>query len=334
MQYVSKREKLIIQVFVKQIDKVINSHELADKLNVSTRTIKSDIKDLNTILEKYGAEIISVVSKGYRLIVYKKDLFQQLIVDLKINDSDVCDRNVAFYRYERVIYIIKKMLAIDYYVSIDDLADELCVSNSTVATDLVDVKKQLSRYSIKVVGKPKYGLILEGNELNNRLCIADFFFHSNVETGFLASDHAMFVSQASKQEVRNIGNVLKETINLYNIKLSDSSFQNIVIHTVITIRRWKFYNYIKFETANSDRVKSFSEYPAGEYYIKKIEKMFNMILPDDESLYFTLHFHCKNLKMECDYNNYEKRIKHSLDLINKMMIKKYSLNIDAGGGVI
>ncbi len=324
MQYIRKRDETIIKFLLEAENNMATSNNLAEALNVSTRTVKKDIKELNMVLSAHGALIESLLSKGYKLIISDNLSFEQFIKELKITGNSK-SQNIPHYRYERINYIIKKLLAIDYYISLDDLADELYVSKSTIATDIKDVKQQLSVYNLKIIGKPKYGVIIEGGEINKRLCIAEFFFHNSVETGFLASDHAMFVSHASKQEINDISDILKQTIKKYKINISDASFQNLIIHTIISIRRWKFYNYIKIEKSRAGKLKEYYEYPAGKYYKQQLEKMLNIILPDEEELYFTLHFHCKHLTEIDEINSDSEIIEETLNEIDQMLIGKYGL---------
>lgn len=323
--YIRKRDETIIKYLFQAENNMATSNNLAEILNVSARTIKKDIKELNVVLEDYGAEIISMLSKGYKLVINDKVQFEQFINILKITNNNQ-KQNIPHYRYERINYIIKKMLAIDYYISLDDLADELYVSKSTVAADIKEVKRHLLDYNLKIVGKPKYGVIIEGSEINKRLGIAEFFFHNSVETGFLASDHALFVSQASKQEINSISEILKNTIIKYKINISDASFQNMIIHTVISIRRWKFYNYIKIDKKRQEEIKKYYEYDAGRYYKQQMEKKFNIILPDDEELYFTLHFHCKHLTEIEDINSKTEAVENTINEIDEMLVEKYGLN--------
>ena len=61
------------------------------------------------------------------------------------------------------------LLLADDYRKLDDIADELWISRSTIDRLFKDVKETFERYHLKIVSKPFYGIRLEGNELNKRL---------------------------------------------------------------------------------------------------------------------------------------------------------------------
>ena len=277
-------------------EKYITSKKLSEMLNVSTRTIKKDIIVINDFLDYYDAEITSKPGVGYQLAVYDKLLYDEL--NKEIRKKEVATSiDVPKYRYERVNYIIKKMLTIDYYLRIEDLMDELYVSRSTITGDLKEVRQIFQEYNLEIVTKPNYGIILEGSEISKRLCITEYFFHANVSTGYFAADNAMFVSSVNQEEISFIRSTLDTIIDKYNIQMSDQSLQNFVIHILVAIRRWKFYSYVKNQDIENRINISLAskEYLAAKELVKTLENHLNIILPDTEIYYFALHLKSKSI---------------------------------------
>ncbi|PNZ81963.1 PTS mannose transporter subunit IIA, partial [Staphylococcus petrasii] len=60
-----ERQKKIVELILKNSDTYLNADEIAQYLNVSNRTIRNDIKYINT--DFLNSLIISVKSKGYTL---------------------------------------------------------------------------------------------------------------------------------------------------------------------------------------------------------------------------------------------------------------------------
>src|SRR5690625_5588918 len=77
---------------------------------------------------------------------------------------------------ERITYLIKRLLLHDTYIKMDDLADEIYVSKSTIENDLIDVKKLVAEYEIVVESRPNYGLKISGKELNILCCLCEYLF--------------------------------------------------------------------------------------------------------------------------------------------------------------
>ncbi|WP_225999770.1 HTH domain-containing protein [Paenibacillus sp. BJ-4] len=51
---------------------IIKGEHLANELNVSTRTIRTDLKELDTFLSEHGATIKSLKGTGYKLEIWLK----------------------------------------------------------------------------------------------------------------------------------------------------------------------------------------------------------------------------------------------------------------------
>src|SRR5690625_6947106 len=84
---------------------------------------------------------------------------------------------------ERITYLIKRLLLHDTYNKMDDLADEIYVSKSTIQNDLIDVKKLVAEYEIVVESRPNYGLKISGKELNIRFCMSEYIFDRRENLG-------------------------------------------------------------------------------------------------------------------------------------------------------
>lgn len=109
---------------------VTTGAELARDLNVSARTIRSDIVEINRALEKYQACIRSEKSRGYSFEAKDPLLIQ------KMNQIDT-----AFFTTEdRVRYLTFQLCLSDVPISLFDLEDEMFVSHSTLEHDLHSLK--------------------------------------------------------------------------------------------------------------------------------------------------------------------------------------------------
>lgn len=135
----------------------ITSEYLASVIKVTSRTIRNDMKDLQAILEKNGADIKSVRGTGYELVVNNN---QQFITFINEVFQDTAETSVGRpdSPEERIRYIITRLLLSNKFVKLDHLADEIFVSRSTILNDVKDIKKILSRYGLSLEKKPNYGL--------------------------------------------------------------------------------------------------------------------------------------------------------------------------------
>lgn len=295
MQYISDRLEKILNA-LSRCDESLTSEQLSMMVKVSTRTIKKDIAELNSFLKNYSVDVHAKTGVGYQLVVRDEFLYQQLQKEMKRRDIQTT-QTIPKYRYERVNYIIKKLLTVDYYLTLEDLIDEMYISRSTLTADLKEVREIFKDYGLQLISRPNYGILLVGDEISKRLCIAEYFFHANVSTGYFAADNAMFVSSTNQNEITFVRDYLSQISEKYNIHLSDLSLQNFVIHILIAIRRWKFYNYVKIEDQEwtKQRKAALKEWEAAKELIERIEEKLEILLPEGEILYFALHLKSKHI---------------------------------------
>ncbi|MBS4162138.1 HTH domain-containing protein, partial [Klebsiella pneumoniae] len=109
----------------------LTSTYLANGLNVTSRTIRSDVKELDYLLSKNGASITSIRGAGYRLSIHHNHLFRQFLQNTFQEELS----NPVFPN-ERILYLLKRLLLTDGYLKLEDLADEMFISKSTVQKDM------------------------------------------------------------------------------------------------------------------------------------------------------------------------------------------------------
>lgn len=128
---------------------IVTGEFLCNNLGVSSRTIRSDIKELNKILEKNGANIISEKSRGYKLEILDDDLFNILVSSN--NSKSISDNTTSLGRVENIIakLLISKLDGVDG-VTQNEIADSLFISISSLKNDMKIVKDNLNEYNLNI----------------------------------------------------------------------------------------------------------------------------------------------------------------------------------------
>src|SRR5690625_4662180 len=161
----TSRQKNILQKLLAQ-DTPVTGKYLGKINQVTSRTIREDIKGLDALFSGNGAHIDAVMGQGYELIITDKSLFRNYLQLMLGNESE----NGVFIPKspeERTTYLMKRLLLIDDYIKLDDLADEMYVSKSTIQNDLIPVRNILSAYDIHLESRPNYGMKWRGEELRS-----------------------------------------------------------------------------------------------------------------------------------------------------------------------
>ncbi|MDD6459160.1 transcription antiterminator [Absicoccus porci] len=133
---------------------------LAQKLSVSDRTIRNDIKTINETLGDSG--IIETDQGICSLRIFDVDSFQTAYSHIIATDDLMNSPS------RRMDYIFGKLMFSFSPVLTDDLAYEMNVGRTTLIKDLKKLRKTIEPYNLSIIGKTSQGLILQGSEINIR----------------------------------------------------------------------------------------------------------------------------------------------------------------------
>ena len=148
----------ILQAFRR--NSVLRVSALAQKFGVSERTIRNDIKQLNTDLE--GCAVITGEQGKYSLRVYDNDQFR--IRYVRISETD----GMFNTPQNRMDYVFGQLMRSPEPLLTDELAYEMNIGRTTLIGDLKKLRSDISSYGLTVVGKTSKGLLLHGNEFDIR----------------------------------------------------------------------------------------------------------------------------------------------------------------------
>lgn len=151
------REKRIIELLYKN-DKKLTTSLMAAELKVSQRTIKTDIKKINTILEKSGCSIGTKAGVGLWLQYTAEG--EKFLKALLFNEEKASEILPETRKY----YVAIKLLQQEKYISMEAISQELYISKGTVVNDLKELEKFWDRYGLLLIKKVKWGIKISGDE--------------------------------------------------------------------------------------------------------------------------------------------------------------------------
>lgn len=168
------RSTAILKLLITKQD-VVSSDILCKTLEVSDRTLRDDITKCKQRFKEHGIQINSKHGAGYWVDIIDEEKYYQFIQDL-LKEEAREQRLLPVYPEDRMNYLIKLFLTKDDYIKIDDVADEIFVSRSTLSNDLKEVRERLKYFHLELESKPAYGSRICGSEFHRRSCIAQYFF--------------------------------------------------------------------------------------------------------------------------------------------------------------
>ncbi|RGT56034.1 PRD domain-containing protein [Solobacterium moorei] len=283
MNNLTKRNIKLLKILYDAGD-YISSIRLADELDISIRTVKSEIKSINAIISLTNSFIISKYGKGYLLKLSNQ--FDKSLVEGK-RFNHFFDSN-----QDRIIYILRKLLLADNYIKIEKLADDLYISRGLLTKILKDVRSQLIRFRLSIVNKPNYGILIKGNEKDKRLAISDYFFHSDIE---LNTEYLKDFSKIgyNKQKNRDLFKYIDEILYKYKIDLSEYSVNNLIVHLYITLSR--IHSGHQIEISSELNSKNSVEYKAARELLDYFRTKINIDVTCEEIDFIAEHIKSKRI---------------------------------------
>lgn len=256
--------------------------DIASTINVSERTIRTDISNLNDYLIDKNAKIKLIRQKGY--ILDCED--EKKIIDWWGNFNKTEGYSLLGSLEERQNYLFALLLNELKYYSVYELMEHLCISKNTLYIYLKNIRKTLSNYNLKLINNTNTGFKVIGTEYDKRKAILDLFLINDLQS------YLVGFTDLEKLFLTNIDLDLLNTLeskHLYSLQLLDSDFyhKNIISTIALAIARVKeglTINEISIEVPKLmdhalDAIYSF---------LKEIENAFSITLPINEINYFIL----------------------------------------------
>ncbi|MGI1690985.1 BglG family transcription antiterminator [Thermoanaerobacter uzonensis] len=312
----NSREKKILMA-LKETEGPLTISNLASIVGVTPRTVKKDLKILKEKIDKNKIEIVT--KPGVGVWIKKKDVTDDYLENVLSFSNKITN---PIFPDDRVIYIAKRLLETNSFMSAEDLAVELYVSKSTVAKDIPKVEEFLAKYGIKLYKKPKYGVKVIGDEKSIRLANAEILKNITIK-------HDEIINNNLKELLMNVDlnaiqKIIQDSEEKFNYILSDVSFKGLLIHLAISIKRLRENKKVTLELKDLNLLKEKKEWDIAEDLASNIEKIFNVVIDDAEVGYITMHLMGAKLQNDIETEkfseNYLKRLDYKLYTILKSII--------------
>lgn len=252
------------------------ANQLAETLNVSVRTIKNYVKEIND----EHPNLISSSKDGYCVDVSKAfTLF------------NTENKRIPQTSQERVYYIINKLIhhntsvqeKVNHSVDLYELCDEMYISMSTLKVELNKVKRKIKKYDLELETKDDT-IKCVGLEKNKRKLLSSILYkESNVNFVNIDSIQKAFTNI----DIHFIRNTVLEIFEKYHYYVNDYSLINLVLHITIAVDRIRNNN---INTTNVDTMPAvrLHEYEMSKELAKRLEEKFHIRYSDAEIYEMTL----------------------------------------------
>lgn len=218
-----KQEELINYLYTH--NEKVTANILSKTLNLSIRTIKSYIAELNM---NYPS-LISSSNRGYVIDKVKANSLLQYKDDIPQDYESRC------------IYIIKKtLLEKQDYIDIFDLCEELFISYSTLKKDIYKMNTSFANFKI-TFSSENNKLHVGGSEQNKRKLISHVM-SEEVSGNFL--NLTLLQESFPDYDLDDACTLIKDICKQHHYYLNDFSCVNFILHVTIMVSRINHGNHI------------------------------------------------------------------------------------------
>lgn len=218
-----KQEELINYLYTH--NEKVTANILSKALNLSIRTIKSYIAELNM---NYPS-LISSSNRGYVIDKVKANSLLQHKDDIPQDYESRC------------IYIIKKtLLEKQDYIDIFDLCEELFISYSTLKKDIYKMNTSFANFKI-TFSSENNKLHVGGSEQNKRKLISHVM-SEEVSGNFL--NLTLLQESFPDYDLDDACTLIKDICKQHHYYLNDFSCVNFILHVTIMVSRINHGNHI------------------------------------------------------------------------------------------
>lgn len=279
-----KRIYKLLNILLEE-EKPVTTKKLGALLQVSDRTIRSDLSILEQEVERYKVKVIKKSGVGIWLEGNLNDK-QRMIMEW---DTDQEKKEKLFTPQSRQRFILFKLLYGKSRMYVEYFASELYVSKSTIEKDLQAVIEALEPFHLKLEQKNNGGLYVSGDEIGIRKAIAHIV--NARDDGCQSKGPFGKVENMLDVDLYQIKNILVNAEKKYNIRFSYLNFNNIVIHLAIILKRIQqgksivLPKELVYDLSTIDE--TFKDLAA--YISDKIDRKMHIQLPENEKYYVLMH---------------------------------------------
>lgn len=274
----SLRQRKLLHYIQNQQD-YITGQELAGHLQVSARTIRNDVNEINRNLTGKGVQILSKRSLGYLLSVENRDYLKELN---KASDSFLT-------REDRIRHMAFRLCLSDEPVNLYDLEDEMFISRTTLEHDLKALRLRYVLPNPHIEFHRSRNTISFERDERKRRSILNLLFTSN--WNYNARGNAYYQYQYLEEDVINL--VMDEVnyyLRQYNILLEDINM--VILNLSIAIMYYRITSGHMLESGRQAAFSDAASVHAVDDLLDTLEEKLACTFPPAEREEIYLHVSC------------------------------------------
>lgn len=300
MHLLKQRQRLILGFLLDKDVPVITKY-IAEQLNVSPRTVRYDLDDLDYWMQSKNLVLKKVPKKG--IWIPDKEAVKAVLA--KIDSVEEVKAYRILSKEERRRELLALLFAADDRVSIGTLSEAVGVSKSTCYADMERVGSWLDHRCAKLDTKPHSGYRIEATEEGWRRILIEYLEEiadnqqlmnmvtlnkqekKDARIDFLRNPeyHDMF-SEVDLNRMVVFVEVLEQRLQ---IRLLDSAYAALMIHIAIAVKRIREGELIEMPEEQLTELRMFDTYDIVDEVLSTMNFLRFDHVPEAEVGYITAH---------------------------------------------
>lgn len=292
------RQVQILRYFLEHGD-FISPQPLANRLNVSLRTLQRELAELEPYLAGLGIRFRKKFGRGIKL-----EGDEAALAELA-GQLDQGEDAAPYYTAEERQAVIKHMLLTGKEpIKLYTIGRTLHVAESTVSHDLQKIEPWFERYGIRLHRRPGIGVYIEGSEKQIRAALADLLYENVTQEQLmtLIYDRGNAAKEKLRAEIRSrllnfidpawllkIEEVIQQMEKKRGYPMADNAYVGFVVHLALAAQRLKNREEITIERDILERLKATPEFRLASELAERLSEKLELDFPESEIGYITMH---------------------------------------------
>ncbi|MFD1173114.1 BglG family transcription antiterminator [Oceanobacillus picturae] len=305
MVILRKKHNQLIDFLLNQKQEYVSATTMAEILDVTDRTIRNYIKEIN---DNFSDISIVSSSRGYKVVTGDSQIEQNRF------GSDEKEMEEALLEFEIIKFLMNKV----EYTTYDEIADEFFYSPQTIRSRIQKLTFNIDALGIEVAIDTKVfmGIKLLGTEIQKRILLESFFTSISVKKEvykeFVING---FRSWVSEELIESVFKLVDEINISYSLNLEFLMYRKITVQLVIMIHQINQGHMVSIEETELENLSCFKEYEVAEAFCSQINKY--VLVPNDEV--FLLVNYLISLQLDLDETQIENKNPIIIDKIEAVL---------------
>ncbi|PFG02734.1 BglG family transcription antiterminator [Bacillus sp. es.036] len=334
--FISARERSILQLLLDS-DDYYTVKGIAQELEVSERTVHRDLVGVEDILTQYNLTLQKKAGVGVQLDGHESSRaeLKSYLVDLTITE---------YTQQERETLILCKLLESADPIKLVGLANDLKVTVATVSHDLDKAEEWLERMQLSLIRRRGYGVQVEGAEALKRHAMSsllalefndsDFFtllkksIQNKSQESVLQSASERLLGLVDRTKLLKVETIVDDVNNELPYMIADSAYIGLIVHLTLAVERIQKGEKIEIDEEYLSTLVNTKEFGFARIIGTKLEESFNVLIPEAEIGYITMHLRGAKLRNTGDY--YLEETNYPILVKTKELIRYVDHHLNAG----